>query len=398
MTQPRALIIGSGIAGPVTAIALQRVGFDVTLVEAKPALSSEGAFLGIAPNGLAALATLGLDGTVIAHGHACKRFEFVNRHGVSLGAIDRSADRARFGHALTMVRRATLHRTLASACEARGIVARFDHKLVDFVRGAHAIEARFEHGAKIEAEVVIGCDGLRSRSRALITPDAASPRSSGLLDMGGFSSPVDVPFEDGVNHMVFGRRAFFGAFREPSGSVWWFHNGPPAEDHTGHRERLHELHRDDPAWVRAVIDATPTLLGPWPLSELGELSRWSDDRVCLLGDAAHAMSPSAGQGASLAIEDAIVLAQCLRDGFVPEFSRDSTVSPARAFARFERERKPRVDEIARVARRNSNNKALSPVGAWFRDKILPIVLPKAGEQQSKAYAFSIDWDASMAGP
>src|SRR5690606_490692 len=79
------------------------------------------------------------------------------------------------------------------------------------------------------------------------------------------------------------------------------------------RARLLEQHAEDEPWINDVIRATRRILGPWPIHELPPVRPWHTGRVCLMGDAAHAMSPSAGQGASLAFEDALVLARSLRD-------------------------------------------------------------------------------------
>jgi len=237
--------------------------------------------------------------------------------------------------------------------------------------------------------VLIGCDGVRSITRALSLPKVPEPNFTGLLDFGGFTRVSGLPFPRGENVMVFGKRAFFGAFTTPDGETWWFHNGPPTDEALNeerHRARMFELHHDDPSWISEVIRSTPALLGPWKIHELRAMPRWSNGRVCLLGDAAHAMSPSAGQGASMAMEDALVLAQCLRD--VPE--------PARAFETFERIRRPRVDAIFKAAHGNSNNKALSAIAAWFRDQLMPRFLPAPGRAQSESYAFRLDWEQRVA--
>src|SRR5687768_8101774 len=94
-----AVIVGGGIGGPVLGICLRRLGWEVTIAEARPASAAlEGAFLGLAPNGMNALETLGLAAPVRALGHACSSFRFWNRKGHALGSIDRSADEREFGH------------------------------------------------------------------------------------------------------------------------------------------------------------------------------------------------------------------------------------------------------------------------------------------------------------
>ena len=175
--------------------------------------------------------------------------------------------------------------------------------------------------------------------------------------------------------------------------MWWFHNGALKSldgslgDSRALRARVLELHRDDPAWIRAVVEATPHILGPWPFHDILSLPRWHVGRVCLIGDAAHATTPSAGQGASLALEDAMVLAQCLRDVDEPE----------RAFAAFERARRPRVEPIVRQSRQIGSMKAVSsPVREWLRDRMLPFFLRFGANAQAKQYAYRIEWRQSIA--
>lgn len=357
----RALIIGGGIAGPVVAMALQRVGIGSVVAEARSALSeTEGAFLGVAPNGMNALKQLG----ITLEGEPCHAFEFRNSRDEIIGDIDRRRDVHDFSSALTMIRRSDLHVALTREAQRRGIEIHYGTEL----KALEETRATFKNGQRLEGDVVIGCDGARSKTRQLIFPDAPPPERSGLIDFGGFAPLGDAPLEVGVNVMLFGKRAFFGAFRTSRDEVWWFHNGPPGSD-------LLSLHRDDVPWVRKLIESTPNILGPWPLQEVKRLRKWSAGKVCLLGDAAHAMSPSAGQGASLAFEDALVIARCLVE------------RPETAFADFERERRPRTDAIAKEAARQSSNKAPSALGAWFRDRMLKTFLRYGAAAQSKAYAY-----------
>jgi FAD-dependent urate hydroxylase len=395
----KVLIVGGGIAGPVLGMWLERLGLEVSIAEARPtAAVAEGAFLGVAPNGMNALEPLGVAATVAAAGIPCEAFQFINQKGKSIGFIDRSADGSRFGRPLTMIRRGQLNALLAEEAARRGVEIRWGKRLVS-VDGSHPshVIARFEDGTESSADILIGCDGLRSRVRSLVLPDAPAPTFSGLLDYGGFAQGIEVPVPPGINLMLFGRRAFFGAFVTPSGESWWFHNGAPGEsdveglrqhsDPAKERERLLELHREDPPWVSDIIRATPRLLGPWPIYDLLAMPRWHTDRVCLLGDAAHAMSPSAGQGASLAMEDAMVLAQCLRD----------VATPAEAFATFEKARRPRVDSLFRQARRNGSGKAPgSAFSAGVRDLLLPFFLRLGASAQSKTYAYRMEWNQKRA--
>ncbi|MFN7132122.1 MAG: FAD-dependent oxidoreductase, partial [Myxococcales bacterium] len=339
-----------------------------------------------------ALAALGLDALVAARGSPCTGFRFFNASGRRLGAIDRSHDAARFGHTLTMLRRGDLHQILLAAAVREGVDVRYGHRLESLRTPGDGVEARFENGARIVGAVLFGCDGVRSRVRALALPEAPPPRATGLLDAGGFAS-IRAPLPLGSNEMVFGRRAFFGAYSPRESEVWWFHNGPELEDaHATSidpeqlRARLLTLHRDDPPWIAEVIRATPHVLGPWRIHELDGMPAWSRGRVCLLGDAAHAMSPSAGQGAALALEDAVCVARCLQE----------LETPAQAFARFEALRRPRARAIFAQARRNGSGKAVGGAFAErLRDLLLRIFLPLGARAQTRSYAHRENWNAPV---
>jgi 2-polyprenyl-6-methoxyphenol hydroxylase-like FAD-dependent oxidoreductase len=386
----RAVIVGCGIAGPALGMFLRRIGIDVVVCERRPGEAvEEGLFLGVAPNGMNVLAELDLHRAVETIGVRCRGFEFQNARGQVIGTIDREDDEGRFGAGLQMVRRGDLHRVLTDGAREAGVQVHFGRALseIDRTDASHVV-ARFTDGSEERGDILIGCDGIRSTARELALPDAAEPAYSGLLDFGGIADDASVPIQTGVNVMVFGRRAFFGAFKTPSGQVWWFHNSGQKRPEALRGEpsicRSHvlSLHRDDPSWIRNVIASTERLVGPFPLNDILFMPRWHNGRVCLVGDAAHATTPSAGQGASLALEDAMVLAQCIRDIDAPE----------QAFAAFETARRKRVETIVKQSRRNGNSKAVSsPVGEWVRDRVLPLFLRLGSKAQERQYAYRLDW-------
>jgi len=365
---------------------LRRLGVEVVINEARAAEElDEGAFLGVAPNGMNVLAELGVADAVAAIGVPCERFEFRNAADRRIGEIDRAHDAERLGARLQMVRRSDLHAALTREAVARGVEVRHGRRLVGVEQGDDGVIGRFSDGAEVRGDALVGCDGIRSATRRLALPDAPEPSYSGLLDLAGFARCPSAPLEPGVNVMVFGRRAFFGAFATPAGEVWWFHNdgeADPGAEIGDPRERILALHRDDPSWIRDVVEATPAVLGPYALHDILTMPRWSAGRVCLVGDAAHATTPSAGQGASMAIEDAMVLARCLRDAAGPE----------QAFAAFERARRARVEEVVAQSRRSGSGKAVSgPVQEWLRDRLLPLFLRLGARAQQRVYAHRIAW-------
>jgi 2-polyprenyl-6-methoxyphenol hydroxylase-like FAD-dependent oxidoreductase len=121
--------------------------------------------------------------------------------------------------------------------------------------------------------------------------------------------------------------------------------------------------------------------------DLPSVGRWHNGPMIIIGDAAHAPSPSSGQGASMAIEDGIMLAKCLRD------HRDYRT----AFAAFERIRRPRVERIVAQGARSSSTKALGPLGRTIRDAMMPLLFRYVITDKSLAWMYDheMDWTSRI---
>lgn len=384
-----ALIVGAGIAGPALGIFLRRLGHAVTLCERRQASAfAEGSFLGLAPNGMNIVEELGCRAQVLEAGAVCSGIEFLNAHGTPVGHIDGRDYPHVYGNPLVIVRRSHLHATLLAAAQGAGVELRVGEALSQVDSSSpDRVVATFSSGAVHSADFLVGCDGIRSTTRSLVMPSSPEPASLGLADFAGYGRDDDAPIAAGWNAMVFGRRAFFGAFRREDGEIWWFHNGGAAcdaRDEDALRAHLIGAHEGDPPWIRRVIESSPCVRGPWFLHDILTLPRWYEDRVCLIGDAAHACSPSAGQGASLALEDAMMLACSLRDADDPRV----------AFGAFQQRRQRRVERIVRQSRRNGSPKvARSRLDAWIRDRTLRFFLKLGASAATEQYGYRMAWSA-----
>ncbi|GAA0801716.1 FAD-dependent oxidoreductase [Spirilliplanes yamanashiensis] len=376
------VVIGGGIAGTVAAIALQRAGFAPAVHEAHPRSADErGAFLTLAVNGQRALRALGLDpAEVLAAGYPTPTVAMGNgagRHWADLPLGGPTPD----GLVTRTIRRADLYAALRDEAVRRGIPVTYGRRLTGLRHDGAGVTAEFADGAEARGALLVGADGLHSRTRTLLDPHAAPPRNLGLLNTGGFTDrPVAAGVSPGTVRMAFGRRCFFGWSAAPDGSVWWFAN-PPGHSYPGGDWRAHltDLFAGDAVPARAIIAATDDLLGPWPTFDLPDVAVWRRGHAVLAGDAAHAMSPSSGQGASMAIEDAVVLGACVRDAAgVPE-----------ALAAYERIRRPRVRRVVAHGRRNGTGKAAGPVGRRVNDVLMPVVL-RAVARRPQATAWLLD--------
>jgi FAD-dependent urate hydroxylase len=391
-----ALVIGAGIAGPVAAIALQRAGITPTVYEARESTADElGAFLTLQVNGIDALRTLGVGHVVAGIGFPTPSMRFRSGTGKLLGEVSTGAALPDGTVGVTL-KRSDLYRALRDEARRQGVTIEHGRRLVEVRPVAGGVRAEFADGTSATADLLVGADGIRSRVRQVIDPGAAPARYVPVLNIGGFAPAIAVDGVQGGYEMVFGKRAFFGYVVAPDGAVWWFANPPqrsePAPGElsglgTAHwRARLAELFAGDRTPACEIIAATPGELEGWATYDLPSVRRWHRDRMVLIGDAAHATSPASGQGASMAIEDAVELGRCLRD--LPE--------PDAAFAAYEQLRRSRVERVVANGARSSNAKAAGPVARVLRDALLPLFLRRQGAQaEAWLHGYHIDWDAQV---
>ena len=142
---------------------------------------------------------------------------------------------------------------------------------------------------------------------------------------------------------------------------------------------FHQIARNN----RAIIEAESAVRAVYPDYDIPSLPQWFTNHIVLMGDAAHAVTPHSGQGASMAIEDALVLAACL----------ETEVTPVAAFRRFESLRRKRVEAVVALGRQSGQQKkAQSWLALRLCDLILPLVLPLGQKAQENIYAFRADLD------
>jgi len=393
----KALIIGGGVAGPVAAMALQRAGISSVIYEAyEGGADDAGSFLTFSSNGLGALRAIDAHHLVLAEGFPTPRMEIQSGAGKHLGEVPNGGTLPD-GTVSQTLKRADLYRALRDEAVRRGVRIEYGKRLADAETGPDGgVTARFEDGSEAIGDLLIGADGIHSRTRRIIDPAAPKARYLPVLDIGGYARGVRVPAEPGTFRMVFGKRAFFGYAVHPSGEVWWFAN-PPRAVEPGKAElaaigaeqwkaMLTDLFAGDDAPAVEIIRSTPGKLAGWATYDLPYVPTWHRGQMLIIGDAAHATSPSSGQGASMAIEDAVMLARCLRD--LPDTGQ--------AFAAYERLRRDRVEKIVAHGARTSNSKAAGPVARVLRDLMLPMVLKRAANSLAWMHDYHIVWDEKVA--
>ena len=394
----RAIIIGGGIAGPATAVFLARAGIEPVVIEAHALDEDVGGGFQIAPNGMRVLAELGIADDLERAGQPARDFRFKNHRGRVIGF-------ARTGGARpgVNVSRAHLHRLMRTATLRHGIAIRYERRLRDLAVENGCVVARFDDGTSETGDFLVGADGVHSRVRAWMHPDHAKPRDTRMISLGGFCEPgftPDVPLDEhGTLTFIVGPKHQFG-YSKISANQWgWWCHVPfasdaeraeiltmPAEDLA---RRMRERYR---GWC-APTDELIARSRVWvrtPIHDVPRLPSWHRDRVVLIGDAAHAMSPAGGQGASLALEDAMLIGR---------LAADRARSLEESFTLFERIRRSRAE--AMVARGYDNDqrtlKELGAFGMWMRDTVLmPLMAPLIGKALTRVYAGDPALDAQAA--
>lgn len=372
------LIIGCGIGGPVLAMALQRQGIHSAIYEAhdRPA-DYVGSFLNLASNGLSALHAIRVS---VHSGFPTEQMVMWSGSGKRLGMIPNGMKLGNGLGSVTM-RRGQLHRELREEAIRRGIRIHVGKKLqgVSLLNGLAT--ATFADGSSAQAQLLVGADGLHSQTRQLIDPSSTKPRDLKQLSIGGIAPTTFVPATENAYHMVFGKRGFFGYSVRPSGEAFWFANIATFEGAVSltvpeWKHKLSRLFADDvgsPA--QQLISETKDELAAYPLFDMPVVKHWHRDHMVLLGDAAHATSPSSGQGAAMAIEDAVTLAKCL-------------VAPIPvALLEYERLRRPRTERVVRYSARISNSKVAGPIRAKLRDMMMPHALKWLAKQPQQAWLY-----------
>lgn len=344
MARGRALVVGRGIGGLSAALALGRVGFEVTVFEAAEELREAGAGITVWSNAVRGLRRLGLgDNDLPPIGMPATLRTIRTWRGDLISAIRVDRLAKGLGEAILIMHRARLHETLLRRVGAERVV--LGARCLGVTDDGAGVRARFADGREVCGDLVVGADGIHSTVREQLFPHQHSLRYQGYSCWRGIASIRDPTIGSGVSNETWGCGRRIGLLPMTDGIYWFACRNAPAgqgrEQTPEDRKReVRGLFRGWHTPIEAVIEATEVPLIRTDVYDLPPLPRWSRGRTTLLGDAAHAMTPDMAQGACQAIEDAVVLGACL------EQDRDVRA----ALAAYERLRMLRTATIGRQSR------------------------------------------------
>lgn len=367
-----AIIIGAGIGGLTAAVALNRIGIRTRVLEQAEQPRESGAGLTLWSNAVAALAQLDLHDAIAQAGSVVESVDVLTAPGRMLGGISLSALNLPFA-SISIHRRALLE-VVATAARSSGLCEiEGGRQCVGLKQDPSKATAIFADGREESADLIIGADGIGSRTRSVVIPQPDPAIYAGYTCYRGVAElhpPGWLPHR--LTETV-GKGAQFGVLDLGHGRVGWY-----ATINTDPRERQNkpgyyikqDLLKRFGKWhepISAVIDSTPSneVLTNDIYDREPTTKTFCNGRICLLGDAAHPTTPNLGQGACLAIEDAIELASCLSENHA---IRD-------AFAAYDRRRVKRTAKAVLQSRLAGQLCQLeSPFGCMFRNYLMKFSL------------------------
>jgi salicylate hydroxylase len=388
----RVAIIGGGIGGLTAARALCRRGIEVAIYESAPELREIGAGVALGPNAMKVLRSLGLEDDVRA---IAGRWDWaLTRNGKTgrvISKTGREQQASLFGSAGATAHRADLLDVLSNSVPSELVT--LGTRCIGVEPDGSVAVARFEDGAEVEADLIVGADGIHSAVRAsLFGPDA--PRFTGKICYRSVV-PVDAvpggpPPNDNAQWLgPHGTIVLYPVRRDELINVVCHYDdeGYRHESWVSRCEQAEVLERYR-GWHESLlrIFSAGEVWYKWALYDRDPIPRWTRGRVGVLGDAAHPMLPYLGQGACQAIEDGCVLAAALAD---------EPADPVAGLALYERSRRPRASQVVLASReRGVSNHLASPLAALRRDVSIAVRRRFGSDPDGRGTAWIPEHDAS----
>lgn len=313
----KAIIIGGGICGLTTAIALKSIDIEVEVFERAEALREVGAGLTLWANSIYSLKKLGLDEAVIESGARAQDFSFFDPAGLCLGSYDLDRVESTMGVPSISIHRQSLIEALKRFCDPVNL----DHEFIDYDTTSSGVIAKFRNGNEVEGDIILGCDGFHSACRKKVLDDKI--RYAGYTCWRGVLDRGNLDLDPGIIFHTCGNGSQFGILDIGRNKLAWYGTANEKKG-TGYstKEMKDLVLKVFSSWwgeIPSIVENTPgqSFLQN-DISDRKPTAKWFADRILLMGDAAHPTTPNLGQGACQAIEDAEVLIECMKENSHPE--------------------------------------------------------------------------------
>ncbi|BAZ11876.1 monooxygenase FAD-binding protein [Calothrix sp. NIES-4071] len=355
------IIIGGGIGGAATALALNRAGFHISVYERAQELREVGAGIALWANATHVLNELGLLKDAVNLGCLTTNYQFNTQDGKEL--VNVSVDK--FELPVIGIHRADLHKLLWSNYPGKFVLGQTFER---FEQDGSLVRVYMKSGLQDEGDALIGADGLRSQVRAALFGENP-PIYRNFTTWRGLTNYIPKAYIPGYIHEFLGRGKGFGFMLLGNNRIYWYAAAKAKEGQGDIKEgRKHELEVMFQDWkdvIPELIAATDEasiiktdLYGRVPTRP------WAKGNITLLGDAAHPMLPTLGQGACTALEDALVISKCLQ----------GECDVVRAFEQYELQRGARVKSIVEQSLRSARMGELeNPIAVGLRNQFMKLI-------------------------
>ena len=367
-------ILGGGIAGLTTAIALQKIGIYAQVFEAAADIKPLGAGLLLAANAVQAYERLGIAQKIVQRGRSLPDFAILDEQGRTISQADAAAISRKYGLHNFSIHRADLHEALLAELSPWQITT--GKRAIGFEKNDGEITIRFQDGTSVTTEHLIVADGIHSPVRRQLLPDSA-PRYAGYTCWRAVIDAGDLELSAATE--TWGTEGRFGIVPLTGNRIYWFaclnaaENDTRLSHYTVEDLKRHFGHYHAP--VAEILSKTKDSDLIWnDIIDLKPIDRFAFGNILLIGDAAHATTPNLGQGACQAIEDAVVLADELKKNSIPEA----------AFRTFEQRRLKRTRYIVNNSAALGKIAQLSnPVLAAARNTLFRLLPASINERQMR---------------
>lgn len=344
----KAIVIGAGIGGLTAGIALKQAGYDVEIYERVQTLRPVGAGISLWANGIKVLNQLGLGDEIAAIGGEMNRMEYRSHQNHPLSQIDLQPLFQRVGQRSYPVARTDLQQMLLDAFGADNI--HMAMQCVAVVQDDHSATAVFEDGSEVTGDLIVGADGIRSVVREHVLDESLALRYAGYVNWNGLV-PVEPALCEADNWILYVGENKRASMMPVGGDRFYYFFGVPMPEGTetppeGRQKELQQLFQGWPEPVQMLIQTLdPITSKRLEISDVEPPEHLVKGRIALLGDAAHATTPTLGQGGCQAMEDAFVLTRYLLT---------TNFGVADALRRYEKARKPRTSRLTLKARKRTD--------------------------------------------
>ncbi len=365
-------IIGAGIGGLTTAIALEQKGIKTRIFEQAEQIKEVGAGIILANNAMQVYEKLGLRKIIEENGNPISSMNITKSNLKPLSKIDLTFFEQKHNTKNIAIHRGKLQQILIDKLKSTEI--NLNNKLTSIVKSENGYDLNFENGKLIQSSTVLGADGLNSVVRQKLFPNNSIRNANQICWRGVTKYELPEKFRNELNE-AWGKSERFGFVQIAENKVYWYALKSFKKNKNEFSiNNLHQYFCSYNSIVKDIINSTKKeQINTTEISDLKPTNIWHKENVCLIGDSAHATTPNIGQGACQAIEDAYLLSECLDKNKIGQ-----------AFTEYQKLRLPKAHQVVKTSWFVGKMAHISnPILIGLRNQILRLTPSSVNKKQNE---------------